>query len=70
MRAVNGWFSRLIPAGFYYKTFMASQAAWHFFERHIRASSGLGESPADGVYDRGEMLAQQHVDRLLEQLQR
>lgn len=45
VRAVNGWFARLIPAGFYYKTFMASQAAWHFFEKHIRASSGLGASP-------------------------
>ncbi|MFM7706178.1 MAG: 2Fe-2S iron-sulfur cluster-binding protein, partial [Rubrivivax sp.] len=26
LRAVNNWFARLIPAGFYYKTFMASQA--------------------------------------------
>jgi sarcosine oxidase subunit alpha len=43
--AVNGWFARLIPAGFYYKTFMASQAAWHFFEKRIRASSGLGTAP-------------------------
>ncbi len=46
LRAVNGWFSRLIPAGFYYKTFMASQKAWHFFEKHIRRASGLGASPA------------------------
>jgi len=44
-RAVNGWIARLIPAGFYYKTFMSSQAAWHFFEKHIRAASGLGASP-------------------------
>lgn len=51
---VNGWFSRLIPAGFYYKTFMASQAAWHFFEKRIRASSGLGSSPAEGDPDRYE----------------
>lgn len=50
--AVNGWFSRLIPAGFYYKTFMASQAAWHFFEKHIRAASGLGVSPTDHDPDR------------------
>lgn len=50
--AVNGWFARLIPAGFYYKTFMASQAAWHFFEKHIRASSGLGASPAVADPDR------------------
>ena len=47
MGAVNGWMSRLIPAGFYYKTFMASQSAWHFFEKRIRAASGLGESPTE-----------------------
>ncbi|MBT9552504.1 MAG: sarcosine oxidase subunit alpha family protein [Hydrogenophaga sp.] len=52
--AVNGWFSRLIPAGFYYKTFMASQAAWHFFEKHIRAASGLGHSPSEADPDRYE----------------
>jgi len=45
LKAVSGWFSRLIPSGFYYKTFMASQRVWHFFEKHIRASSGLGTSP-------------------------
>ena len=43
--AINGWFSRLLPAGFYYKTFMASQGVWHFFEKHIRRASGLGSSP-------------------------
>ncbi len=47
VKAVNGWFAGLIPAGFYYKTFMASQKAWHFFEKHIRASSGLGTSPLE-----------------------
>ena len=52
VKAVNGWFSRLIPAGFYYKTFMASQSAWHFFEKHIRASSGLGVSPTERDPDR------------------
>ncbi len=54
LKAVNGWFSRLIPAGFYYKTFMASQSAWHFFEKHIRASSGLGHSPTLPDPDRYE----------------
>lgn len=54
LKAVTGWFSRLIPAGFYYKTFMASQAAWHFFEKHIRASSGLGASPTVPDPDRYE----------------
>ena len=54
VKAATGWFSRLIPAGFYYKTFMASQSAWHFFEKHIRASSGLGVSPSDADPDRYE----------------
>lgn len=44
--ALNSWISRFIPAGFYYKTFMASQNAWHFFEKHIRNASGLGKSPS------------------------
>src|SRR6185369_1887229 len=51
-RAVNSWISRLIPVGFYYKTFMASQSAWHFFEKHIRAASGLGQSPRQPDPDR------------------
>ncbi len=42
---LGGWFSRLMPAGFYYKTFMASQGVWHFFERHLRRAAGLGQAP-------------------------
>ncbi|HEX7385161.1 MAG TPA: sarcosine oxidase subunit alpha family protein, partial [Burkholderiaceae bacterium] len=45
LRAANNWFARLMPAGFYYKTFMASPRRWHFFEKRIREASGLGESP-------------------------
>lgn len=52
LRSVNSWFARLIPAGFYYKTFMASRAAWLFFEKHLRASSGLGSSPRHADPDR------------------
>ena len=37
LKAVSGWFSRLIPAGFYYKTFMASQSGLAFLrEAHSR----------------------------------
>lgn len=54
LRAATGWFARLLPAGFYYKTFMASPSAWHFFEKHIRAASGLGESPREADPDRYE----------------
>jgi sarcosine oxidase subunit alpha len=52
LRSVNSLFSRFLPAGFYYKTFMASQKAWHFFEHHIRKASGLGDSPTQADPDR------------------
>ena len=40
--AAIGWLHRLLPAGFYYKTFMAPAGAWHFYERIIRRAAGLG----------------------------
>ena len=41
----NNYVSRLLPAGFYYKTFMAPRAAWkHVFEPIIRKSAGLGRA--------------------------
>lgn len=42
LRAVNDLFSRLLPAGFYYKTFMGPDGAWQRYERVIRAAAGLG----------------------------
>ncbi|MCB1739241.1 MAG: FAD-dependent oxidoreductase, partial [Gammaproteobacteria bacterium] len=46
VNAVNGWFSRLFPAGFYYKTFMSSQWAWmNLFEPFIRRAAGWGRAP-------------------------
>jgi sarcosine oxidase subunit alpha len=33
---------RLLPAGFYYKTFMWPQGAWPLYERLIRQAAGLG----------------------------
>jgi sarcosine oxidase subunit alpha len=40
------WLSPLLPAGFYYKTFMEPRAAWkHLFEPAIRHSAGLGAAP-------------------------
>jgi sarcosine oxidase, subunit alpha len=36
-------FSRLLPAGFYYKTFM--WPTWHLFEPFIRGAAGLGRVP-------------------------
>ncbi len=56
-RSVNCWpspefdlgsiaqgFSRFLPAGFYYKTFMWPD--WHLFEPFIRRAAGLGHAPA------------------------
>ena len=42
--AVNNVFSRVFGAGFYYKTFMRPKALWHWYERFIRSSAGLGLS--------------------------
>uniref|UniRef100_UPI000472855C glycine cleavage T C-terminal barrel domain-containing protein n=1 Tax=Thioalkalivibrio sp. HK1 TaxID=1469245 RepID=UPI000472855C len=46
--------SRLLPAGFYYKTFMWPGSWWRFYEHFIRKAAGLGRSPtlADpDIYD-------------------
>src|SRR5277367_2163176 len=44
--AINDLLAPFIPAGFYYKTFMWPQRAWHaFYEPRIRAAAGLGRAP-------------------------
>jgi len=44
--AVNDFVAPLIPAGFYYKTFMWPRAAWkRLYEPSIRAMAGLGRAP-------------------------
>ncbi|MEZ5908296.1 MAG: sarcosine oxidase subunit alpha family protein [Hyphomicrobiaceae bacterium] len=44
--AVNQWLAPLLPAGFYYKTFMASQGFWqHLAEPFIRRAAGFGQAP-------------------------
>jgi sarcosine oxidase subunit alpha len=43
---VNAYAARMLPAGFYYKTFLRPRAAWkHVFEPLIRRSAGLGAAP-------------------------
>ena len=39
-------FSRLLPAGFYYKTFMWPASAWKIYEHFIRKMAGLGVASA------------------------
>ncbi len=44
--AINSKFSRFLPAGFYYKTFMWPKSFWkHVYEPFIRKAAGLGKAP-------------------------
>ena len=46
--AVNGLFARILPAGFYYKTFMWPRSFWEpVYERFIRKAAGLGKAPKE-----------------------
>jgi sarcosine oxidase, subunit alpha len=51
--AVSNAIAPLIPAGFYYKTFMWPRAFWrHVYEPAIRAAAGLGKAPTSPDPDR------------------
>jgi heterotetrameric sarcosine oxidase alpha subunit len=64
--ALNDWIARFLPAGFYYKTFMAPGWAWErVYEPLIRRAAGLGRleaivgrqaGPAETVHDHTEVL--------------
>src|SRR5699024_8982957 len=45
--AVNNKLSALLPAGFYYKTFMWPQSFWPRYEKQIRKAAGLGRAPSE-----------------------
>ena len=50
---INDLFSRLLSAGFYYKTFMWPAAAWKaLYEPIIRKTAGLGKAPLSADPDR------------------
>ena len=52
--SINNLFSPIIPAGFYYKTFMWPASFWEKYEFFIRHSAGLGKSPTSNdpdIYD-------------------
>ena len=54
MGAINNLFSPIIPAGFYYKTFMWPANLWEKYEHFIRRAAGLGKSPTENdpdIYD-------------------
>ncbi len=47
LAALTGLFSRLLPAGFYYKTFMWPPALWRTYEHLLRRAGGLGRCPTE-----------------------
>jgi len=53
--SINNLFSPIMPAGFYYKTFMWPANLWEkVYERFIRKAAGLGKSPTkkdSDIYD-------------------
>ena len=64
MLSINSWFSRMMPAGFYYKTFMWPKSMWLKYEHFIRKASGLGVAPREDDPDRYEH-SHQHCDVLV-----
>ena len=54
IRAMNSWVSKILPSGFYYKTFMwpPSPKGWLFWEKFIRRAAGLGKAPTERDPDR------------------
>ena len=64
LKRLAGLAARLMPAGFYYKTFMGGRPGWPFWEHILRSAAGLGEVPAEAdqdVYDH----VNQHADVLV-----
>ena len=56
LMAINQCFSKLLPAAFYYKTFMWPD--WHIYEPHIRRAAGLAAAPA--LEDKSERYESRH----------
>ena len=54
LRAVTGLFSRFLPPGFYYKTFMWPRRLWPLYEHQLRKAGGYGVSPSEPDPDRYE----------------
>jgi sarcosine oxidase subunit alpha len=63
-KSIAGRLARFMPAGFYYKTFMAPQSLWPRYERWIRAAAGFGTVPVAPDVDRYDVV-QHHVDVLV-----
>ena len=62
LQSINGWFSPMLHAGFYYKTFMWPAKFWErVYEPLIRRAAGLGraaEAPDPDTYEKCTVHAQ------------
>ncbi|MEQ8665394.1 MAG: sarcosine oxidase subunit alpha family protein [Rhodospirillales bacterium] len=56
LQSVNNLFKRLLPAGFYYKTFKWPLSMWLTYEHVIRNAAGMGKSAVKKDPDRYERM--------------
>jgi sarcosine oxidase subunit alpha len=61
--ALTQWFAPLLPAGFYYKTFMRPN--WHWFEPAVRRLAGLGRVPGQDAWQPVTESRYAHCDVLI-----
>ncbi len=64
LMGVIGAFGRLMPPGFYYKTFMRPQKLWMTYEHFIRKAAGLGAAAVEADPDNYDKF-NQHCDVLV-----
>ncbi|QMV14644.1 sarcosine oxidase subunit alpha [Vibrio spartinae] len=65
LMGVFGQFSgKMMPPGFYYKTFMSPASMWPTYEKYIRKAAGLGRSPVENDPDIYDHL-NQHCDLMV-----
>jgi len=62
--AINSLAARLLPAGFYYKTFMWPKSFWMSYEKIIRNAAGLGTAPTEPDPDTYDKM-HEHTDVLI-----
>ncbi|MGH8856746.1 MAG: sarcosine oxidase subunit alpha family protein, partial [Polaromonas sp.] len=64
VKSIMGRAARFMPAGFYYKTFMAPAKMWPLYEDIIRRAAGYGHAPVEADPEHYDHL-HHHVDVLV-----